>query len=297
MSGRALLRTKGCALALAFATGCSGTVVSGSDASTTTTQALLSVERSVEAGEGAGAPRTYASAHFLRLQAGADESIAARLVGADLSLPEVGQCEPMEALQNRAIPLASLGPVDLVDVGEVSLEADEVRATLAARAFPDVVDLVSGVVYTTRDQFAAPLPEGGRYVFRVAGSGAIAPLTLAATAPGGLEQLRVDGLALDTVPLSLPRGDISISWQATGDDLVYVDLSSNDDGSLERVRCTLPEGGMATIAASALPHSTSQTIWVHKVRREALTGPGLDGGEVRFDMATTGGLKFEVPAP
>ena len=44
------------------------------------------------------------------------------------------------------MPLATLGPVDLIDAGEVALETAEGRDTLAVRAFPDVVDLVSGVV-------------------------------------------------------------------------------------------------------------------------------------------------------
>src|SRR3954451_7179929 len=90
---------------LLSAVGCSGTVVGGADASATSTEALLSVERSVEAGEALGTPGAYASAHFLRLQAGADRKIAARLVGAELSLPEVGQCEPVETLRDRGIPL------------------------------------------------------------------------------------------------------------------------------------------------------------------------------------------------
>jgi hypothetical protein len=70
-----------------------------------------------------------------------------------------------------------------VDVGEVALEASQIRATLAARAFPDVVDLVSGVVYTTRDFMADPVPGQGAYTFRVSGSAALAAHGASGQAP------------------------------------------------------------------------------------------------------------------
>jgi hypothetical protein len=284
--------------AAAGLSGCSGTVVSASDASTSTTQALLSVDRSALAGDPTGAARAHASAYFLRLQATADPALAARLVGATNVLPAVGQCEAVGVLSDQAMPLATLGPVDLVDVGEVALEASSVRATFAARAFPDVADLVSGVVYTTRDLVADPLPDHGTYRFRIAGSNTVPAMTLEAHAPGPATNLFVGGFPLGHELLPLNRGDLPIRWQpAPNTDLVYVELASMEDGPLERVRCTFANDGQGVISASALPRAATQSISIHLVRREGVAVPGLDGGWIRFDLATSGTLRFEGTTP
>jgi hypothetical protein len=296
---RRLLPTGIAALsAIAFALGCSGTVVSASDASTSTTQAMLSVERTATAGDPAGPARAHASAYFLRLQAGADPILAARLVGAMNVLPAIGQCEAVGVLSDQAMPLATLGPVDLVDVGEVGLEASNTRATLAARAFPDVADLVSGVVYTTRDLVADPLPDHGTYTFRIAGSNTVLATTLEARAPGPAGNLWVAGVPLRSETLALRRGDLSIRWEpAAGTDQVYIELASMEDGPLDRVRCAFANDGQAVIAASALPKAAAQSISIHLVRREGVAAPGLDGGWIRFDLATSGTLRFEGTTP
>jgi hypothetical protein len=292
-----LARALGTALVAFAAQACSGTVVSSSDASTTSTQALLRVERTATAAD-PGALRTHASAYFLRLQAGADPTLAARLVGAADVLPAVGQCQPAPLLSDQGMPLASLGPVDLIDVGEVALEASQTHATLAARAFPDVVDLVSGVVYTTRDVMADPLPSQGGYIFRISGSPALSPMALEARAPGPLERLYVGGYALRADPIGVPREDLTLTWQPQGGtDLVYVELASAEDGPLERVGCTFANDGHAVVAASALPKAASQNIAVHLVHRQEVAAPGLDHGEIRFDLATSGTLRFEGPHP
>src|SRR5262249_34993147 len=189
MSGRFdnFLHAGTTALFAAGIAACSGNVVTTSDASTSTTQALLSVERTVTATDAPSSVRSHASAYFLRLQAGADRTMAARLVGAAAVLPATGQCQPVQMLGDPGMPLASLDPVDLVDVGEVAIEASQVRATLAARAFPDVVDLVSGVVYTTRDLMGDPLPGEGAYTFRISGSYALPAMALEGRAPGPLD--------------------------------------------------------------------------------------------------------------
>jgi hypothetical protein len=294
-----LLRVGATALFAAMsAVGCSGAVASTSDASTTSTQALLSVERTASAADPTGSARTHASAYFLRMQAGADQGMAARLVGASVVLPPMGQCAAVEVLGDQGMPLASLGPVDLVDVGEVALEASEARATLAARAFPDVVDLVSGVVYTTRDLVANPLPLQGAYTFRISGSQVVPPMELVGRAPGPIDDFAVGGVPLHADAIALPRDNVSITWRPQpGADLVYVELASAEDGPLERVRCTFANSGVGQIAQAALPKAASQTITVHVVHREPVAAAGIDSGEIRFDLATNGAVRFDAARP
>jgi hypothetical protein len=279
---------------LATLVGCSGTIVTAADASTTTTQALLSVDSTTQAGDAAGSAGAHASAYFLRLQAGADPALAARVVGTSLVLPALGQCAPVEIMGDEGMPLASLGPVDLIDVGQVSLQGPTTRAVLAARAFPDVVDLISGVVYTTRDPVADPMREPGSYVFHVSGSSTLPAMSLVAHAPGATDRLYVGGYTLGAEPLSLARGDLALSWQPNPyADAVYVELASLEDGPLERVRCAFAASGSAIVPASALPRANSQSLSIHAVRRESISAMGLDGGEVRFDLAVSGTIRFD----
>jgi hypothetical protein len=275
--------------------GCSGTIVTASDASTTTTQALLNVESTAPAGDTAGSAGAHASAYFLRLQAGADPALAARVVGTSLVLPSLGQCMPVEMLGDEGMPLASLGPVDLVDVGQVALQGPRTGAVLAARAFPDVVDLISGVVYTTRDAVADAVREPGPYTFYISGSQAVPSMALEAHAPGTAKALNVGGYSLGADPLSLPRGDLAITWQPNPyADAVYIELASLEDGPLERVRCAFAAGGPGIVPASALPRANWQSLSVHSVRRENVSSLGLDGGEVRFDLAVSGTIRFDM---
>jgi hypothetical protein len=299
-------------VALALGSGCSGTVASSTSPGNSSTVALLSVERSASASDPTAIPRAHASAYFIRQPAGADSVLAAQLVGAALPLPAIDRCEATDGLFNQGLPLASLEPVDLVDVGEVSLEAGQTKETMAARAFPDVIDLVSGVVYTSRDQIADPLPDGERYVFRISGSPTFPRVALGATAPSPPADVRVAGVPLEGAAIAVDRRELALHWQAqAGNGVIYVDIVPTEDGAVDRVRCTFADDGEATIPLAVLPHGATQTVAIHRVVRapaqavefdadpaQGEAGPSsLDGAEIRFDLATTGGLRFEVAAP
>lgn len=279
--------------ALVFATGCSGQVVATADANSSTTEALLTVESAAPA-DGSSLARAHASARFVRMQAGGDDTLATRLVGAALALPALDRCEPVEGLQEPGMPLASLGPIDLIDAGEVTVEAGSNRSALVTRAFPDVVDLISGVVYTTRDA-ADPLPAPAAYTFHVTGSAQLAPVDIDAIAPPPPQDVRIDGLALANDGATMPRGDLVVAWgPGAADDVVYVDLTSVDGAT--HTRCTFLDNGAATVPADALPASGTMTVSIHRVHRQTLSATGLDGGEVRFDLATFGTLTLAAPA-
>ena len=135
--------------------GCSAPVVDDiTDASGGMTEGIVLVERAVS---GDGATQTNVSAKFMRLSAGADIDLAERIVGTRLEIPAVGRCITMSPVDvaEKTPRLTSLGPIDLIDVGDVTVNIrTDARAEpmssmpLAARAFPDVGDLVSGVFWT-----------------------------------------------------------------------------------------------------------------------------------------------------
>lgn len=279
---------------LALATGCSGQVVATADADSLSTQALLGVEIMAPAGE-PRETRTHASAYFLRMAKTTDEALASDLLGATLELPPVGQCERISLFEgDRGMPLASLGPIDLVDVGAVTIEAGRERAPLAARAFPDVVDLISGVVYTTRDA-AEAFPAPSVYRFELTGSAQFAPTTIETAAPPLPDDVLVASQRLGAEPVIAAREDLAIAWsKGSGDDLVYVDLTSYEPSRLARIRCTFADEGRAIIPEAALPQADAAGIAIHRVQRQAIVAEGFDKGEVRFDLAVAGMVRFGV---
>lgn len=253
------------------ALGCAGTISGpeGGDAeATTTTTAVVAVERTADSSEGS---RAEASARFIRVTAASSAADALRTVGAALDLPSRGACAAIASL--GAPPAAQVPVVELVDVGAVSVVADGVETRLAPRQLPDVTDVVSGVVYA-RATDPALLPVGSRYVFRIGGQPG---LEVTATAPGDPGEIRVAGE--ETPGLLVASGAVvDLSWVAdTNDDVVYVDVRPNG------VRCTLDGAGHGAVSTMFL--DDAGTLVLHRLHREPLRARGIDAGEIRFDFA------------
>jgi hypothetical protein len=148
------------------------------------------------------------------------------------------------------------------------MEANGVSTSLQPRRLPNVVDVVSGVVYT-RSADGETLPARAPYVLRVAGAAELEPFTVAASAPADPSDLRV----------VLAPGIIELTWEAgAGDDVVYVDVAGRLTPTL---RCSFADTGRAQIPAAV----EEGTIAVHRLHRERFKARGIDAGEIRFDFA------------
>jgi len=265
---------------------------------------LVVIERTVTADDAA---RSSAVARFIKMRAGSLDDETLRMVGATLDLPPLGACAPATAggadttLSGASATREAEGPraVELLDVGGVAIEANSLRTTLEARALPDIVDLVTGVLYSTRLGQHDPdaLPGQGAYVIRSSGSSSAAEpergvpaFTVSATAPGEPDDLRVDGQdarSSDGVRLTA-GGLVALSWRANDaadpDDVIYVDLipARGAGGSTEpgqtaaTVRCLFADRGAATLPASAFtlgaPIETHGTTSPEPLRSEVTRG-------------------------
>ncbi|HEY8039597.1 MAG TPA: hypothetical protein VIF15_07375 [Polyangiaceae bacterium] len=259
---------------LPAAVGCAGTLSGpeAGDAEATTTSAVVVVERTADATEGA---RAEASARFIRVAAPSSPADALRAIGASFDLPARGTCATMAALTGAA-PSAQAPVVELVDVGAVSLEADGVETRLAPRQLPDVTDVVSGVVYA-RATDPALLPAATRYTVHVAGGHGLDGFDVSASAAGDPGEVRLGGEDAHGT-LVATGSSFDLTWAADGsDDLVYVDVRPSG------VRCVLDGAGHG--ALSTLLLDDAGTLVVHRLHREPLRARGVDSGEIRFDFA------------
>ncbi|MFO0611090.1 MAG: hypothetical protein U0414_00785 [Polyangiaceae bacterium] len=279
---------------------------SESEAASAVVQGVIRVDRTVSE-EGVA---STISAKFLRAQAD-DITSAERLVGTQLEIPNEGDCTlPADT---RAASSLVRRPVDLVDVGDLSLRSNHERHLeqqgaaqgwqLTPRAFPDIGALVSGVFYTQPDGAFDPnleleLPAPGRYTVTATGAASVDPFTFDVDAPAVPTNVRVAGqsFAKDRDPSVVVGRDIPIEWdpepaRGAGDGLVYVDVHAS-----KAYRCTFRDSGSAILPSDVLSSEDDAqfvVISIHRVREESVRvdlqpGAAQELTSVRFDYARSG---------
>jgi hypothetical protein len=266
----------------------SGTTEGLTEASISSTAVVL-IERIVSGGDSA---RAEAVARFVRMRSGAVDDEALRMVGAAIDFPALDTCAPLSSA--RASENTSPRSVELVDVGTISVEANGSGLSLQPRRIPDIVDLVSGVVYSTRAPDPDALPSDAAYVLRSggrlglsAGGDDFAPFVATARAPGEPVDLRIDGQdakAQGALVLS-SDGPLEIAWdRGSPEDVVYIDVTQLASTGLRNVRCMFGDVGRAVLSPAVLADGEG-TLAIHRLHREAFQARGIDTGEIRFDFA------------
>jgi len=264
-----------------------------SDADTgSTTHALITVERS-SSENSLEAPRAAAFAGFVRTPPEVDASAMLRLAGFGLDLPVAGQCSEPSRERNGNVRLSPLARVEFLDAGDVILRTNSSSALLATRALPAVTDLISGVVYTTRDRAPEPLPAAMMYTLSTTGGGALPGFNVNAGAPPLFSGIAVGSTPLAELSAVSARAPINLSWsRGQSRDLVYVELGTKD-GSLT-TRCTFrDDAGIGSVPAGAFSGVGPGELSLHRVHSEPFVSPGsVDAGEVRFDFEQSANVEF-----
>ena len=274
---------------------CTNDVVAVADANTSATEALLVVDQ-VVAAQGEDATRSHASMWFLRASDEPSIAAASRLVADGVEVPALGTCVNVGDPATQAMP-PSLSPIELAFAGEVTVEAGSVRVPLAMRAFPDVANLVSGVMYTAPGQTDLALPLGGSFGVRTSGAEGLSAIDALAEAPVAPASVKLDGLELDAADLTARRGQaLAITWQpAAAGDLVYVDVEPVPGSPSDRVRCAMADSGEARLSETAIPETDAMTLTIHRVRVAPLRTSSGNVGTAHFDVAISTRVKVAAP--
>jgi len=254
------------------------------------THAVVVIERSAEADE-LDAVKAEAFAGFLNFSAELEPSAVLPIAGLSLDLPAIDACKNLDDDPTATAP-EGLVRAELLDAGEVTLAAGGVVTTLAPRAFPNAADGISGVVYTTRDRAAEPLPAASRYTVATSGSAALDPISVELPAPAALSAVTLMGTPLSdgaTVPVARA---LDLRWNAGAQgDIVYATLETDDTSTLCAFR---DDSGRGTLPATALPRAGSASLTVHRLRAMPFSSVGLVGrGELRFDFEISGSVTVE----
>ncbi len=290
----AFLRPRGGRLSVALllgaaltAFGCSAqTADYATDADTGSTHALISIERSTTV-DSANATRAGALAGFVHTPADVDAQGVLGMVGLAQKLPSPGQCTTLPQPTHPS----TVGHVELLEAGDISVNVAGNTTTLAPRAFPTVTDRVSGVMYTTRDR-SEPLPAAAHYTIQTSGGLSVAPLTLEADAPSPLANVTVGGLPLSEVGGLSTSQPVDVTWNAGAPgDIVYVELS-HIDGSSSTLCSFRDDAGSGTIPASSVAPSQNGRLSLHRLHERMFTGAGLQDVELRFDFELATNVSF-----
>jgi len=254
------------------------------------THALISVERSAVLNS-TESPRAAAFAGFVRTPPEVDANAMLRLAGFGLDLPALGQCAEPNHERSNSIPLNPLGRVEFLDAGDVTLKTSTTNAPLATRALPAVTDLIAGVVYTTRDRAADPLPAATTYTLAASG-GLLRAFNVNASAPAQLTAVSVAGVPLSELSSVAVHEPIALTWTpGSTRDLVYVEFTSQDGSAT--TRCTFrDDAGLGNVPASTFARVGLGEISLHRVHSEPFASGSVDAGEVRFDFEQSANVEF-----
>ncbi len=291
----------------ALLVGCTAPVEQGpaSNEGAAVVHGYLEVDRSSGWGPDEGA-REAASATFLRMQQGSDPGVVARLVGAIPELPAPGSCRVQNADEPTSLPLRTLNPVELVQVGDVAVRSAASSTRLVTRAYPDVAHLVSGVVYTSsgREQPGAR----GPVTFEVSGAEGVPGFEFDAPMPPAIDKVSLNGVEVSDERDWLALGDaVELSWQASeedvtlpasvgavaGPDRYFVDLTITNRGEAPRtIRCSGEAQAKLHVPLVLTEQTQAVTLTSHRLRTVKLATTALSSGEVRLDTARSASVKL-----
>lgn len=259
------------------------------DTEVKTTHAVVTIERS-ESADGTSS-KAEALAGFLEVPALVDAHSVLQLVGLGLDLPEPGACT-LGSAPTSAGPLTETARVEFVDAGAVELEVSGARERLAPYAFPTVTDSISGVLYTSRDRAADPLPSGSRYTLTADGDGL--QIRASHDAPRALSGVTVNGTPLAEVASVSTANPLDLTWDVDAPgDIVYVELTAS---ASRRVICSFAdELGAGSVPTEAFATQGTGRVSVHRLRThefDVLQGDS-SRGLLRFDFAVAANVAFE----
>lgn len=261
-----------------------------SDADTGTTHALVAIDRAVDLDAAEGL-RAEAFAGIVHAPPEVDAGAVLRLARLGLELPEAGRCAV--PTRDSSVGFGSSTRVEFLEAGEVSLRTAELGATLAPRAFPAFTDRISGIVYTTRDRDADPLPAGTRYEVFASGGFALPAFSAAAEAPQPLSGVMVSGVPVEELDTVAPGAEIALEWlPGASGDLVYFEAA--DRNGVASLVCTFrDDAGTGSVPGGALTLRGPGSLALHRVRSVSFQSPGIDSGQVRFDFQIVTHVDFE----
>lgn len=213
----------------------------------------------------------------------------------DVDIPLDTCSMPAPALEDGNLPQPRSGyPIELLDVGDLTVSFDGGARPVSTRTFPDLLKVIVGVIYTADESRGFLFQPTRTYDVKTTGTDEVAAFRVALEAPEDLGDVKVDGVdPADQAPLVRRGDEVELSWEGDGfgDEVVAV-LSWTSMGAPWSMTCRMRDDGFFVVPGSvtaALPDGTASSdaeLTLSRVRQVAFRSAGLSSGAFRFVISS-----------
>jgi len=193
--------------------------------------------------------------------------------------------------------------IELVDVGDLSVESDGKRTMLPTQTFPDLMRVIDGVTYAVDDEMGAVFSPASTYTIHAEGADEIARFDVVLDAPEDLGEITVEGVSpAEQMPV-IRRGEpLEITWEGGGGygDEVFAKISWSNLGLPLTAECRMRDDGVFTVPSDLTAGMRDQLasgeaeMTLSRVRQTSFRAKGLDSGEFSFVLSTSFLVRFEA---
>lgn len=230
----------------------------------------------------------------------AESLLGARVPNSDLALDSCSQ--PMPDLDAR--PRRNMDgetAIELMDVGDISVEIGTRKGTLPTRTFPDLLKVIDGVIYSANESADVIYEPGDIYTIEASGADSLGAFEAVLEAPDDLGDIKLDGLPVyDQMPVVRRGEDLVISWEGEGyGDEVIATIDWTNVGLSWSMVCRMKDDGRFVIPASHTGMlldplvNNDHEMSLSRVRQVSFRSDGMTSGEFSFIVSTSFLVRFE----
>lgn len=189
--------------------------------------------------------------------------------------------------------------IELLDVGDLAVSFGDEKKPIPARTFPDLLEVIVGVLYTADETQGFTYSPGQTYNLKGSGTEEVGAFEVALDAPTDLSSIKIDQMSPGDRPFVHRGGDIEISWESDGyGDEVIASFNWTSLGSPWSMTCRMRDDGHFVVPASMtskIPDPltcSDEELTISRIRQVAFRADGLSEGSFQFVVSTNFPIKF-----
>jgi hypothetical protein len=194
--------------------------------------------------------------------------------------------------------------VELLDAGNLTLAVDGVAIPVPTRAFPDLLKVIDGVMYSAEENRGIRFLPGSTYTIRSAGSDLVGPFEVVLEAPEDLGDVKLAGVSPLEQPPPVSRGDdLELTWEGAGwGDEVIAEFSWTSLGLPWSMVCRMRDDGSFLVPGERTRNlhdplrTGDEELILSRVRQVAFRAAGLSGGAFSFVVTVRFPVRYDGPA-
>lgn len=187
----------------------------------------------------------------------------------------------------------------LLDVGPIDVRSGDRTVRLEPRRFPDLWNVVSGVIYATDGDLTA---DGWHFSAPGNVQNRLGGFDVTVRAPEELSGVALAEQALASGgTVTVPRGAFQVRWnrgETTDDVVLTIDSAAGADHPAT-IECAARDGGMLDVDATwaeritEVVRTSGATVTLHRVRTRPFALAQVDSSQIVFDFSVRGHAQAE----